>query len=331
MIDLLPDADQQALVTSVTEFLSNEVPVTRLRPAPGSALPPPQQDRWADYAAMGWFGIGLDERLGGIGLGIAEAVLVSREFGRYLASPALLGAQLAAHTLAASDPALCSAILGGKCRVGLAHAGTETTNYLIDAEQADLLLRLDRNSISLFRPSAFDARAKVPALDGALSLERAQLTGTALAFSADPALARSARIMISAMLVGAAEASLKLAVDYAAQREQFGQVIAGFQAIKHLCADLAVRAEAAWAQVLLAALSEHGALMGAGFEAAAAELLARSAAVEVTEQCIQIHGGMGFVVETDAHHFLKRVHLLVKLLGNIRDSQQYMLAEALPA
>lgn len=331
MIDLLPNADQQALVASVTDYLHNEMPVSRLRPKPGSALIPPQTDRWEDFAALGWYGIGLDETLGGIGLGLSEETLVFRELGRHLASPALLAAVVAARTLGSSDTDLCRAIAGGQCRVGLAHAGAEGMHYLIDAEKADLVLRLNQASISVFRVGAFEGRETVPGMDGALLLERARLAGTALCFSTDAALRHVARILICALLVGAAEGSLRLAIDYAQEREQFGQAIAKFQAIKHLCADLAVRAEAAWAQVLLAALSAQGNLPSAEFEAAAAELLARSAATEITEQGIQIHGGMGFIVETDAHLFLKRTHLLIKLLGNLRATQQRMLAEALPA
>jgi len=170
----------------------------------------------------------------------------------------------------------------------------------------------------------------VAGIDNALPLERATLTGTPRHASADPSLWRSARILVCAQLAGCAEAALKLAVDYAQVREQFGQVIARFQALKHMCADMAVRCEATWSQTLLAALSLQGGRAGAAFEVEAAELLARTAAIDITEQCIQLHGGIGFTAECDAHRFLKRAHLLVKLLGDARAVQSRLLAAALP-
>src|SRR5262249_42311423 len=124
-----------------------------------------------------------------------------------------------------------------------------------------------------------------------------------------------------------AEATRDLAVDYAKTREQFGKPIGSFQAIKHKCADMAVNAEAACSQTLLAALSlskqEHDSM----FQGAAATVVSNRAAVSNGEETIQIHGGMGFTSDCDAHLFLKRAHLNARLLAAALPPQEQLLAK----
>lgn len=87
---------------------------------------------------------------------------------------------------------------------------------------------------------------------------------------------------------------------YAGEREQFGQPIGAFQAVKHLCARMLVRAELARTAVYAAAVTADAA------EIAAAKLLADEAAVRGARDCLQVHGGMGFTWEADVHLHLKR-------------------------
>jgi len=330
MIDLLPDAEQQALIAAVVDFLEHEMPVDRLRPAAGGASIPVQPDRWADFAALGWFGVGLPEALGGIGLGVAEEVWIFRELGRHLVTPGVFAAAMAARLAAAEQPKLAVAIAGGMQRVALA-TDTDGTCRLLDAGAADMLLKIDADSLCLFRSDAFTDRRSVAALDGSVTLERAALVGVPPLRSDDPVLLRTARLLLLAQMIGAAEAALALTIDYAKLREQFGRPIASFQAIKHLCADLAVRAEAAWSATAFAALVTRADLAGAEFEAATAEIVATSAAVEITEHCIQLHGGIGFTAECHAHHFLKRVRLLAILLGDPRQARLRLLQRPPPS
>ncbi len=326
MINLLPDAVQQALVTAVAEFLERSpVPLQagdRSSPTTGT----PATD-WQTYAEMGWFGIHLPESLGGLGLSLAETLLIQRELGRHLVSPSVVAATAAAQLCASHDADLAQAIIQGERRVGLAHANGAGW-HLIDGANSDLFLCVTGEALHLYPPTAWSGRHKVPALDGALTLEQAQCQAQPL-FTAEDALPE-VRLLLVAQMLGAAEAALTLAVEYTKVREQFGTVIASFQAIKHLCADLAVRAEAAWCQVVLAALSVRAGLDSAGFEVAAAEVVAIPAAVEITEQVIQLHGGIGFTAECRAHHHLKRVRLLATLLGGTRPAQARLLQHPLP-
>ena len=118
--------------------------------------------------------------------------------------------------------------------------------------------------------------------------------------------------VLAAYLVGIAVATRDAAVGHARQREQFGQPIGAFQAIKHQCADMAVRAAAAEAQVRYAAVS-FGRSGEDRTQAAAAWLLATGAALANAKACIQIHGAMGFTAECDVHMFLKRAHVVAAL------------------
>ncbi|MGW3623777.1 acyl-CoA dehydrogenase family protein [Streptomyces sp. NPDC000880] len=107
-------------------------------------------------------------------------------------------------------------------------------------------------------------------------------------------------LLTAAEQLGSAARTTETAVQYAKEREQFGQPIGGFQAVKHLCAQMLVRTEVARAAVYAAAVTEDFT------EIACAELLADEAAVQGARDCLQVHGGMGFTWEADVHLHLKR-------------------------
>ncbi|MCB8913461.1 acyl-CoA dehydrogenase family protein [Rhodococcus rhodochrous] len=116
---------------------------------------------------------------------------------------------------------------------------------------------------------------------------------------------RVAQLLVAADSVGVANRALAMAVDWAGQREQFGQPIGSYQAISHRCAYLLVGAEGARGQVLSAAdcgENDPDAATSANLATAAA----LSTAVTAAEDCIQIHGGIGFTWEHPAHLLLRR-------------------------
>jgi alkylation response protein AidB-like acyl-CoA dehydrogenase len=121
-----------------------------------------------------------------------------------------------------------------------------------------------------------------------------------------------------------------MAVEYAKARQQFGKPIGSFQAIKHLCADMAIRAEAAACQVIFAALVQAEGHAGVDFHSVAAKLVAVEAALQNAAQNIQIHGAIGFTAEADAHLFIKRAHVLEQLWGDTRQQRRLMLAAPFP-
>ena len=124
-------------------------------------------------------------------------------------------------------------------------------------------------------------------------------------------------VLTAAQQLGLALGSLRLAVDYAKQREQFGRPIGSFQAIKHLAADMLTQGEMARAAVYAAACALDGRSDDDPVVAASvAKLVAGEAAIFVSKTGIQIHGGMGFTWEVDAQCFWKRACVLDTHYGN---------------
>jgi alkylation response protein AidB-like acyl-CoA dehydrogenase len=128
---------------------------------------------------------------------------------------------------------------------------------------------------------------------------------------------RDGAVLTAALQVGMAQWSCDLAVEYAKGRVQFGRPIGGFQAVKHLCADMAVRAEVARCAVQAAAVTVDQPDVGdAVLAAAGAKILADEAAVTNGRSCIQVHGGMGFTWEVPAHLAYKRARVLATQFGS---------------
>jgi alkylation response protein AidB-like acyl-CoA dehydrogenase len=123
----------------------------------------------------------------------------------------------------------------------------------------------------------------------------------------------------SAEALGAAEALLEMSVRHVATREQFGRPIGSFQAVKHHCANMLLRVEAMRAAVAEAALAlESEESPAASLAVSVAKSYASSAAREVAETALQLHGGMGFTWEHPLHRYLKRVLRLSVAYGGTR-------------
>jgi alkylation response protein AidB-like acyl-CoA dehydrogenase len=122
--------------------------------------------------------------------------------------------------------------------------------------------------------------------------------------------------LTAALLVGNASATCEAAVAYAKQRHQFGQPIGSFQAVKHILADMRVRHDVARAAVYAAGVSLDNPDVGSSPRAvAAAKLAATDAALRNAKACVQVHGGIGFTWESDAHLYLKRAWVLATSFG----------------
>ena len=132
---------------------------------------------------------------------------------------------------------------------------------------------------------------------------------------ADPHPWRMGELGVAAMLVGVAEAALDMSVEYAKIRETFGRKIGSWQAVRHPCADMALRVEAARAQTWFAATAMKEARSDAHVHLDAAKHLANHAALANTDTNIQLHGGIGVTDEHNAHLLLKHTLVLVKLFG----------------
>jgi hypothetical protein len=248
-----------------------------------------------------------------------EEMLAAREFGRVVASPALCAGILGAHVAAragASD--LVERILGGHAAVGLmiavpAKPGGASEVNLVEARGAELLLYWNESGAGLVARDVYAAATVHSSLDDSVCVERAsRATAPPLAWVPveDAPIPARAALLICAQMVGIAEGVKDLAVAYAKLRQQFGQPIGAFQAIKHACAEMAVQCEVAYAQTFFAALAVNSGRSDGAFQLAAAGLLTADAALRNARMGIQIHGGVGFTADCRAHRYLKRAHLL---------------------
>jgi alkylation response protein AidB-like acyl-CoA dehydrogenase len=131
--------------------------------------------------------------------------------------------------------------------------------------------------------------------------------------------------LAAALLLGLAEAVTDLAVAYAKDRRQFDRPIGSFQAVKHILADMLVRAEVARAAVYAAGVHLDDPDVGDVQRAVAtAKLMAGDAALANGKACIQVHGGMGFTWDVDAHLYLKRARVLDTVFGSTQSQAEVM-------
>jgi alkylation response protein AidB-like acyl-CoA dehydrogenase len=122
--------------------------------------------------------------------------------------------------------------------------------------------------------------------------------------------------LVSGQLLGIAEATLELALDYARKREQFGRTIGSFQAIKHMLADMFVRQEVARAGAYAGgATLDHPEVGDVERAVSGAKVTSGESALENAKACIQVYGGMGYTWEAPAHYYLKRAWVLETIFG----------------
>ncbi len=297
--------------------------------APDEARPP----FWASLSELGWLGLHVDEALGGSGFGLPELVVVVEALGSAVAPgpfvpTVVTSAVLARHGSDEQKARLLGGLTDGGTAAGVGFGGSVSVSagsargdagVVLGAGLADLLLITVGDDVLLVDRNAAGVTVETPtSLDPTRRSGRVRLDGAkvdVLAGAAADALAY-ARTLFSAEAVGGASDCVQSAVEYAKVREQFGRTIATFQAIKHHCANMAVAAEGATALVWDAARAA-GDEDPAQFRlmAAAAAAAALPAYVRNAELNIQVHGGIGFTWEHDAHLHLRRAMTLRAVLG----------------
>ncbi|GES33937.1 acyl-CoA dehydrogenase family protein [Streptomyces angustmyceticus] len=333
--------EQRALRDGTRELLAKRFGRERLR----AAVDAPGLDRalWRELGGAGFFALRLPERAGGVGLGLPEAVLVLEEAGRALLPGPLVACQLLAGAVdgvaagerivalceAERDPVLwehpgdCDELIlveGGAGRGGAGPGGGSG-----DGPGGALRGAQGRTGGACRSAADRIARAPFTSLDPLTPLARVtDLRRTAPLALDVPRLRREAALLTAAQQLGSAVRTVEMAVGHAREREQFGVPIGTFQAIKHLCAQMLVRAEIARSAVYAAAVTERA------DEVTAAKLLADEAAVRNARDCLQVHGGMGFTWDVDVHLHLKRAWLRAERWGSAREAEE-LLADGLLA
>jgi len=321
--------DQLALQGELRRFLADRVTSEARRAVidmPGAV----DRDLWRALGGMGIFALTLPEADGGVGLGFAEVAIVCEELGRAAVPGPLLGTFLAAGLRAtagddAADDAvadLAARAAAGEAVVGLIPAGDPA--FVEHLDGLDALLVVSADGATLLDPPAGGRPVDRP-LDPLTPVHVVDPlpAGRTVGDSAAAVLMGNATSLASAALqVGLAEAAVELGTAYAKERTQFGRVIGSFQAVKHLLADAQVQVEMARAAVHAAGVELDDVLAGDGdpvrFHRAleGARIVASRAADRATRTCIQVHGGMGFTWELDAHLLLKRALVLDVGIGS---------------
>ncbi|MCU0310807.1 MAG: acyl-CoA/acyl-ACP dehydrogenase [Acidimicrobiales bacterium] len=303
-MDFARSDEQVELTDMIRRFAEDRFPTETVRAfgEPGGF----DRGRWAELAALGTFGIALPEAEGGVGLGTIDAVLVHETLGAALTPGPLTAASLLAG--------LVPGVLEGEVVPALVERPAHGPFVVEHLRDADLLVVVDEDGWRI-HPAATVERDEVahptdPTTPVSIVRDLPEVAPSGDAGAA-ARLGRLASLYASAQLVGGSEASTALAVGYAQERHQFGRPIGSFQGLKHLLADCLVRTEVArssvWAAGVIADEPDAGDLSRA---VAGARVLAARAGTENAKTCIQVHGGMGFTWEVDAHLFLKRAWVL---------------------
>jgi alkylation response protein AidB-like acyl-CoA dehydrogenase len=284
---------------------------------------------WRQLGEAGVFSLCLAEEAGGVGLGLAEAALVFEELGRALVPGPLVASHLASGLIDGADD--------GSVVVGLIERPRPTGHDAIPVmieylDDLDVLLVLSSDGVDAVDPRSLDAVRLDRPMDPLTPIWTVPSipAGTPVA---GPDIVRWWRrdgaVLTAALQIGAAAWTTEQAVEYAKQRRQFGRPIGGFQAVKHLCADMAVRTEVARCAVHAAAVTVDQPDVGDGDVAAAgAKLLADEAAITNGRSCIQVHGGMGFTWDVPVHLAYKRARVLATQFGSA-ESLAESLAQSL--
>lgn len=314
---LAPDGDEIEITSAASAFLAESMPLDRLHAQGNEDMQAPMRE---SLGGMGWFALSLPEDKGGSGLSAVEHSLFFREVGRLCGPVDVLAQCLAAHI--AVDK-LRDSILAGECGVALLVADGSLFR-LIGSSDAAYALHVTQLDASLYDLDGVAAEQRA-SIDLANSQRIVAFEKTPIARLQSPSVWQLGQLGVAAMQIGLAEAALEQIVEYAKVRETFGRKIGSYQAVRHPCAEMALRAETARCQLWFAAAAIKEGRADAAVHLDAAKLLANEAAVANADANIQLHGGIGVTDEHHAHLFLKHSLLLSKLFGAKRNLMANLL------
>jgi alkylation response protein AidB-like acyl-CoA dehydrogenase len=311
-VDLELTSDERDLQEGVRKLCEGRFPMEVVRGLEASGGV--DRGRWRELAEAGVFTLRRPESAGGVGLGLREGVLVFEELGRALVPGPLVASSLAAGVVDGE-------VVGSVERDGLV---VESLGAL------DALVVRDGSGLWAVDPSEVEGQAVVRPLDPLTPVTRVESLPQGSQVGGPDEAARwrvEGAALTAAVQLGSAEATLDAAVAYAKERTQFDRPIGTFQAIKHLLADMLVRVEVARAAVWAAGATVDQPDVGDPARAAsAAKVLADEAALANGKAAIQVHGGMGFTWEVDAHLHLKRAWVLATQFGSTEHHSEALAA-----
>jgi len=286
---------------------------------------------WGDIAELGWLGLHLPEEYGGSGFGLPELVVVVEELGRALTPGPFVPTVIASAVIdaAGSDEVAARLVPGladGSVFAGVAlesditvrdGQAAGTAPAVLGGGLAHLLVLPAGDDAIVVEVTAGGVQVEVPPnLDPTRRSARITLDGAPAAVIAGGrrALIDLARLIVAAEATGIANECTEQAAAYAKVRVQFGRPIGTFEAVKHHCANMLVASELATGAVWDAARAAGEGDDQLSYAAAIAAALALAAGDECAQLNIQVHGGIGFTWEHDAHLYLRRATALESFL-----------------
>lgn len=316
----------------------NELTDAAQKAFPADALSPGRDESWRLVAEMGWLMVRLPEEDGGLGLDREASAAIHFEMGRVLATTPLIPAQLGLQAVLASEIAArvewLERLAGGEyaplhllpAKLEAAPNGTLSgvVGGVFDGDMAVAvvaklpggyaLVPTDAPGVSIVERAIWDPSRRLfdIVLDGYAPDPALMLTDADGAAALHDALAPEAHLAVAADCLGAANAALELTIEYMKMRRQFDRPIAMFQALKHRAADMKARITVAEALLWNRVRDDAATLVQCG----AAKTLAAEAFAFVTEEAIQLHGGIGLTEEHPIHRFMKRAMLNLQLCGS---------------
>lgn len=328
------------MIADSAAFAGSREQVTRARHLRGNAT---GFDRafWSQAADMGWLGLRVPEAAGGIGLGLQELCAVSEQLGHGLAPEPLIAAISVAPLLTGDTLAEVvqgrAVVLPAWREPGLrADAPAQTTfdgervtgtkSFVYMAAGADRLLVTTRHGLALVDAQAPGVTISTAALQdgghfGTVRFENAAAEPVPGSF--DEVL-EEMTVATAAYLLGVMRHSFAITADYLSTRRQFDRVIGSFQSLQHRMADLYIQISLAAASVARAAAVLDGDPSGEEGVQAVSRAKARTsdAAMLVTRQGIQLHGGIGFIDEADIGLFLRKALTLANMHGSSAEHRE---------
>jgi alkylation response protein AidB-like acyl-CoA dehydrogenase len=348
--------DQRQMQNSLCSALARACPLTRVRDAADRGLAR-DEALWAVVCELGLPALLVPEAHGGLGLSLLDAAIAAEELGRRAAPVPFLGsAVLAAIALrevgsteqqaqwlpriatgeAVIGVALCEALGGAGAGVQRRDGRLQgSSRFVIDAVQADAYLLAEADGTMHLVGADAPGLQRVPllAIDATRPLVELRLDGVLaqhLPGSGADILRRlrdAAWVITAADTLGAGWAMIDQSVAFARDRRQFGRFIGSFQAVKHLCAEMAAELEITRALVWYAAHAFDEKPEELSLYAAHAKALLGDAGQFVARSATEVHGGMGITDDLGLHHWYKRIGLNRQLYGGPAQARRIAAVE----
>ena len=266
---------------------------------------------WNQLTELGVTALAVPEEFDGIDAHPVDLVVAIEALGRWCVPGPVVESIAVAPTLLAGSPDAAERLAGLAAGELIASVALPPhTPRAVDAQAADLVLLAQNGTAAVAQTGA--RHASVDPSRGVFDV-----TATGSTWEADTARAYElGALATAAQLIGAGQAMLDTAVDYAKQRTQFGRVIGGYQAIKHKLADVHIALELARPLVYGAALSLAEGSADTARDVSAAKVAASDAALLAADSALQTHGAIGFTSECDLSLWLLRVQALRPAWGD---------------